>query len=251
MTPVVSILILTFNRMHMSSEYIPAIIDSIGPISHEVLIWDNGSTDGSYDWLYTYSQADCRITKIFGHHKNIGMEAINNLAEEATGKYILKVDDDVIVPRKFAQRIVGAYEKVNEPKLLFLGWDIPWGGGPRAGGNTFATRSGMKQYSRDLGKVVALPGRERVLINFNPRMWMINGVCRLSPRKTFLEIGGHPKGIVYGVDKHISKRASKHGYWIGFYNTPDLVDHRGLGETEAYRKMKDRELARVGSPRHV
>ncbi|KKL10427.1 hypothetical protein LCGC14_2555940, partial [marine sediment metagenome] len=203
------------------------------------------STDGTYDWLIEYKKADCRVTKIFGSNKNIGVEAINNLAEEAKGKYILKVDDDVFVPKNFAKRLICAYEEVNEEKLLFLGWDMAWQD------STFATRSGKKLYRGENGKTIVLSNKDKVLITYHPSKWMINGACRLCKRETFLEIGGHPKGVIYGVDHLISREAEKHGYWVGYLNSKDFVEHVGNTDTTEYRKMKDAQLVKFKCPRHV
>ena len=251
MNPKISILVLTYNRKQLSSRYIPWMLARTGQLSVEMLIWDNGSEDGSYDWAYSFGEADCRVTKVIGHHTNIGMEAFNYLAEEAQGEYIIKVDDDVEVPPNFTDRLVSAFERTNEEKLIFLGWDMSWPRGPKSGGDTFATRSGMGLYREPEGKIVRLGNEESVLIHYHPNKWMMNGVCRLSRRDKFLEIGGHPKGIIYGVDKHISDRAAQHGYWIGYLTSKDLIYHRGLTDAPAYRTMKDCELRKVNSPKHV
>ena len=50
MIPKLSILILTYNRVDLSSQYIPQLVSKIGNIDAEVLIWDNGSSAGSFDW---------------------------------------------------------------------------------------------------------------------------------------------------------------------------------------------------------
>jgi len=251
MTPKISILVLTYNRKDLSSQYIPGVLARTGNLPAEMLIWDNGSTDGSYDWAHSFGEADCRVSKVIGHHTNIGMEAFNYLAEEARGEYIIKVDDDIEVPNNFADRLVAAFEYTNEEKLMFLGWDMPWARSPRSGGDTFATRSGLKIYKEPNGKIVYLEHGERALIHYHPNKWLMNGICRLSRRDKFLEIGGHPKGIIYGVDKHISVRAAEYGYWIGYLTSKDLVYHRGLADTAAYRAMKDTELRRVNSPRDL
>ena len=186
-----------------------------------------------------------------GNETNIGMEAINHLAEMARGEYVLKVDDDIDVPMCFGERLVSAYEKVNEEKLMLLSWDMPWPKTPKSGGNTFATRSGKNVYAEPRGKVVPIGSKESVCITYFPKQWLINGVCRLSPRKKFLEMGGHPEGVIYGVDFQVSKRAEKHGYWGGYLTSPDLVLHYGVNDTPEYRAMKNSELRRVGSPLHV
>ena len=235
---------LTYNRLETSSACIQHVLNNVGEIDYEFLVWDNGSIDGTYDWLEEYGRADCRITKVFGSNKNLGMEAINELARAAKGKYLLKLDDDIIVPESFAERLINAYEKVNEPKLLFLGWDMQW-----KHDRSFATRSGMHLYKEKEGKIVNL-GSGRVLISFWPGTWMVNGVCRLCERKKFLKIGGHPKGIKYGVDHRMSIVAEKYGYWIGFFNTEDLIIHHGH-DSKQLRAWKDRELRKHKAPKHV
>lgn len=240
--PIVSILILTFNRLNLSSNYVPRIVEETN--NGEILIWDNFSTDGTLDWLMDYEKTKDNV-RVFAGNKNFGMEAINFLAKKARGKYILKVDDDVLVPPNFAERLVQAYQKANQEKILFLGWDMAWGE------TTFATRSGMKLYKEPRGKVLNINNGERILINFNPSKWMINGVCRLSAKDKFIKIGGHPAGVIYGVDKIISNIAAEAGYWTGFFSSSELVIHDQASDLPDYRKFKDLELERIGSPRHV
>lgn len=241
----VSVLILTFNRLQTTEKYVPQIIDRIGNIDAEVLIWDNGSNDGTYDWLESYRVADCRVTKTFGSEENYGMEAINFLAEKAKGEYIIKIDDDVFPPKNFAKRLVNAYEEINEEKLIFLGWDMAWNG------KTFATRSGLRLYKQPYGKTVNLSNGDKVYISFDNHPWLVNGICRLSRTQKFLEIGGHPKGVKYGVDYLITKKVKSKGYWIGFLSAQDLVQHMGSQDSAAYRALKDTQLCQHGAPLHV
>jgi glycosyltransferase involved in cell wall biosynthesis len=245
--PTLSVLILTHNRIDLSSNYIPKIVDSVGDIPFEVLLCDNGSIDGSCDWVYSYGMADCRVHKVVCLDDNLGVEATNILAEYARGKYILKVDDDVDVPKQFGSRLVKIYEYLDDPKIAFLGWDMSWNGG------TFATRSGLKLYKPPMGKIVEIKNKGKVLISFNPNKWMINGVCRLSRKDTFLSLGGHPKGLKYGVDYAVSCAAAKQGYTIGYFSPSslgDLVVHYGR-DTREKRAWKDKELNRACGKKHV
>lgn len=241
----VSILILTYNRLSLSETYIPKILDNIGDIPYEVLIWDNGSADGTYDWLCDYKLCDNRIVEVIGSETNIGMEAINNLASMAHGKFIIKVDDDVEVPKRFAERLVNAYEQVNEPHLLFLSWDMGWTNG------TFATRSGLSMYKGNRGRTRIVNKTDKVIITYDPNRWMVNGACRLSPRDKFLAIGGHPQGMIYGIDKRMSEIAAEHGYYVGFLHSKDLVQHRGGKDSPAYRQFKNKELRKAKGNLHL
>ncbi len=238
--PIVSLLIATCNRFELSRKYIPQIIKRIGNIDADVLIWDNGSNDGTLDWLLSYKQFEPRIRKVLFSDTNIGMEAFNYLAKKTESKYIIKVDDDIDVPASFVKRLVNAYEFVNDKKLAYLGWDMQW-----CRGNSFATRSGMHLYRGNQGRIVNFAKGERILIHYFPRKWMVNGVCRLSLRERFLELGGHPIGIKYGVDTYVSRKAEQAGYSIGYFSSYDLVIHNGHDDVVAYRGMKDAELRRT------
>jgi len=240
----VSILILTYNRFEISTKYIPELVSNLGDVECEVLIWDNFSNDGTFDWLQDYKKCDDRISNVFGSDKNIGMEAINYLAEAAKGDYIIKVDDDVEVPYNFPEKLITAYEVTNEPKLCMLSWDMPWRN------NTFALRSGRGMYRKPRGSRAHVPGGT-VYYTYHPDTWMVNGVCRLSPRKMFLEMGGHPKGIIYGVDYQVSKRAARKGLYTGFFHSHELVIHVGFSDTPKYRAMKNKCLKSAGAPLHV
>jgi GT2 family glycosyltransferase len=239
--PTASILILTYNRCKLASELIPRIVDSVGHVDHEVLVWDNGSDDGSYDWLVEYSKVAGDRVRIFGSDKNYGMEAINFLAKEARGKYMIKVDDDVIAPPGFAWHLVNAYEELNEPRIMFLGYDMLWGK------TTFATRSGMRLYTHPHGKQKRLKDGAVALINYFPDRWLVNGICRLSVRDEFLKIGGHPEGVIYGVDTAVNRIAAQKGFWNAYYKGRKLVEHCGTMDSPAYRALKNRCLRGVPS----
>lgn len=238
--PLVSLLIATCNRLHFSKKYIPQIISRIGNISTDVLIWDNASNDGTLDWLWEYKKINPIIRKVLYSDENIGMEAYNYLANKTESKYIIKVDDDIEVPTDFVKRMVHAYETVKDNKLAYLGWDMFW-----TAGSSFATRSGLGLYIGNKGTIVQVSPKDRVLIHNYPAKFMVNGVCRLSLRNTFLELGGHPKGIRYGVDSYVSKRAETAGYKIGYLNSVDLIRHHGNDTDPTYKQFKKEELSQA------
>jgi GT2 family glycosyltransferase len=240
-----SVLITTYNRHGTTAKYLPAILNKIGEIECECLIWDNYSKDGTLDWLCELSKLYHMPVHIFGGTENLGMEAFNYMAEEAKGEFLLKVDDDITVPRDFGRRLVETYTRVDDPKLAYLAWDMKWSKG------SFATRSGMELYKAPHGRIVNLGKNEIVLIHYSPGRWMVNGVCRLSRKDTFLALGGHPKGFKYGVDHRVSIAAQKAGYHTGFLCCPEKVIHFGNNESTEYRTMKNSELRKQGAPLNV
>jgi len=236
----VSLLILTYNRYLYSSYYIPEILEWVNPDEHEVRIWDNGSTDETIGFLNELEKED-HIHVTYAD-KNYGVEAINFLAKDSLGEYVLKVDDDVEVPAEFVNRLVKAYEDINDPKLAHLSWNMEW-----VDGSNFALRKGRSLYREPRGTSVLL-GEGEVLITYTPSKFLVNGACRLSRKDIFNKIK-HPEGVLYGADYLFSKRTEELGYYAGYYHTEDLLLHEGQ-DTKEYRKFKDEQLKLWGAPKN-
>lgn len=97
MEHLVSVIIPVYNRL----EYLPECLDSLLAQTHrnmEILLIDDGSTDGTLELCRKYAQEDPRFVVIAANHggvsraRNLGLDA-------AKGSYILFVDsDDAIHP---------------------------------------------------------------------------------------------------------------------------------------------------------
>ena len=88
----ISVVILTYNRVKDLAEAIASVRASRGP-GREIIVVDNGSTDGTAALLA--SQPDLRVLrfdrgKILSHCRNAGIEA-------ARGEIIAFTDDDCVV----------------------------------------------------------------------------------------------------------------------------------------------------------
>lgn len=242
----VSLLILTYNRKHIVQKYIPQIVARNTEPDSEILIWDNGSTDGTQEWLHEYALSFppgkiilCRS------NKNYGMEAINFLAQMARGHYIIKLDCDMHVPENFVQDLIKSYEIVDDNMILFHGYDMSW-----LDENTFATRNGFVPFDPPNGRIEKVH-RGLVLVSHYPSKFMVNGACRLSVRKDFLQYGKHPKGAKYGIDYAVNVQAEEAGFYVSFYNNNTPVIHCNEKDDPEYRKFKDKELEKYAGPKDV
>jgi len=87
--PAVSVIIPTYNRAHMVGETIESVLQQTFQ-DFEVIVADDGSTDGTHQLLRTYGD---RIRYLF--QQNRGAAAARNRAvEEAKGRYLAFCDDD-------------------------------------------------------------------------------------------------------------------------------------------------------------
>ena len=117
MTPTISVLLPVYN----GQTHLKQAIDSILNQSYqdfELIIVNDGSTDGTLDLIRSYS--DKRIVLI--NQKNIGLSgALNRAIKESRGRYLARQDhDDVSLPMRFEEQL-----RLMEAKSLdFCGCNI-------------------------------------------------------------------------------------------------------------------------------
>jgi glycosyltransferase involved in cell wall biosynthesis len=119
-TPLVSVIMPVYN----GERYVAQAIESILTQTYthlELLVLDNGSTDGTAAILETYARQDPRVHCLF-YPEPLGHagEAASNLASrEAKGQYIAKLDaDDLAVPDRIEKQV--AFLEAN-PAIFLVG----------------------------------------------------------------------------------------------------------------------------------
>ncbi len=89
----VSVIIVNYNTLKMTSECIDSVIEKTHGITYEIILVDNGSTDGSKE----HFEQDTRIKYIYSI-ENLGFGRANNLgAGHASGDYIFFLNPDTIL----------------------------------------------------------------------------------------------------------------------------------------------------------
>lgn len=90
-----SIIIVNFNVKHFLEQCLCSVLNACRNTDAEIFVVDNGSTDGSKDFLETRFP----MIKFRWNSSNAGFAKANNQAlAEAKGKYILFLNPDTIVP---------------------------------------------------------------------------------------------------------------------------------------------------------
>jgi glycosyltransferase involved in cell wall biosynthesis len=102
----IPVLMITWNRLEYTKQALPALIESEGVLP---VIIDNGSTDGTVEWLrgLTY-ETDKRPMLLFNsENKGIAgaMNQFLNLPVISSHVILGKVDNDTIVPRDWAMKL--------------------------------------------------------------------------------------------------------------------------------------------------
>jgi GT2 family glycosyltransferase len=120
-TPVVSIIVATYNRLHLLRE----TIDSVRAQTFtewELIIADDGSTDGTHIYLQQLAARDTRIRPLFMEHVG-SMTAMRTAGIRAMkGTWIALLDsDDLWVPEKLAVQL-GELDKHPECRWSYTGY---------------------------------------------------------------------------------------------------------------------------------
>ncbi len=104
-----SVIIVNFNGGPLLSECVRAVLASTLPV--RVIVSDNGSSDGSIEWLRTACGADARL-EIVAHGVNHGFARGNNLVlDRAAGDYLLFLNTDCLVQPDTLARLLEVMEQ--------------------------------------------------------------------------------------------------------------------------------------------
>ncbi|MEH1936996.1 MAG: CHAT domain-containing protein [Nostoc sp.] len=102
MSPLISIVIVNYNRESYLEEAIASVLAQTWQ-DFELLIWDDGSTDGSVAIAHEYAQQDGRVRVVLAHHQGVAA-ACKAAIGQTNGTYIGIVDsDDILAPTALAQ----------------------------------------------------------------------------------------------------------------------------------------------------
>jgi GT2 family glycosyltransferase len=116
----IAVVVLTHNRVHLLRKNVENVLLRTSPATHEIVIWNNASTDGTTAFLETLD--DPRI-RVVNSEKNIGQNAYARAFQLTTSPYMVEVDDDVVdAPAEWDATLLEAFVKL--PQIGFLSADL-------------------------------------------------------------------------------------------------------------------------------
>jgi GT2 family glycosyltransferase len=116
----IAVVVLTHNRVHLLRQCVENVLLRTSRATREILIWDNGSTDGTSAFLETL--ADPRI-RVVVHEANIGQNAYARAFAMTSSEYLVELDDDVVeAPPDWDFILLDAYRRL--PEIGFLAADL-------------------------------------------------------------------------------------------------------------------------------
>jgi GT2 family glycosyltransferase len=224
--PHISVIVLNYNGRRWLLDCLTAVAGQAGAPPYEVLLADNGSSDGSIELV----RADLPNVRIVDNRQNLGFAGGNNAAaREARGTLLAFLNNDTIPAPDWLSRLHAAHVEAPDralvtSRLVFLDRpeivDSAGDGYLRAGG----------AYKRGHGENVEAflrPGE----------VFGVCGAAFLIPRELFLHIGGFDEHffMVYeDVDLSYRARLAGHRCW---YAADAVVRHAGSGTLGTLSEM--------------
>lgn len=111
----VSIIIVSYNTKQLLIDCISSIISKTSGIDYEIIVSDNGSTDGSIEEIRRLFPK----VIIIENNENLGFGAANNRGlEKASGKYILYLNSDTVLLNNAVKMFYDYFENAEDKENI-------------------------------------------------------------------------------------------------------------------------------------
>ena len=225
--PQATIVIVNWDGKHLLAECLPSVIEAVNYAGgkHEILVVDNGSTDGSIQFV----KEQFPVVRVLSLSRNYGFGGGNNRAVQAVQtNIVLFLNNDMVVDRAFLQPLLRSFE---DESVFAVSSQIVFADPARRREETGKTHGRFEKGFFDLRHDDIQRDDERR--ESIPIFWAGGGSCAVD-RKKFLAIGGFDSlyAPFYVEDTDISYQAWKRG-WKCLLAPASRVTHKHRGTSKA------------------
>jgi len=250
--PLISVIVLAHNKVHYTRACFGSILSAKLPGEIEVILVDNASTDETRHIEADYPH--WAALKVLRNSENLSFSIANNIAaNQASGKYILLLNNDVVVGQDAIFEMWKALEEHGNPAVV--GAKLLWPGGKTI------QHAGISQMLWGLASNYGVGAKAGDMRFCEKReTFAVTGAMLLAGRDDYLRIGGLDERYSWGYeDVDFCLKARDEGMKVLYI--PDAVSEhhesatlktwRVAGAMEAnyavYRKLWGANLDRLES----
>lgn len=225
----VSIVIVNWNSRGFLKDCLQSIREGVNGISHEVIIVDNASGDGSSSFV----EENFPGVKLIKNSRNTGFAtACNQGAASSRGKYLFFLNPDTIIQGDSIKRLIGFVQTQ------------PWLGavGPRLISRDGRVQNSVRRFPglmdillKDtvLKRLLPLVGKDRLVHRLSDRMPsnvdQISGAAFLMKKDLWVNIGGmDQRFFMFYEEVDLCRRLKGLGFGIFYLPTARII-HLGGG----------------------
>ncbi|HLE98175.1 MAG TPA: glycosyltransferase family 2 protein [Candidatus Thermoplasmatota archaeon] len=209
----IAIVLITHNRVHLLRRCVEDVLLRTSPLTREIVVWDNGSTDGTRAYLETV--ADPRV-KAVHHPENVGMNGYARAVQLTTQPYLIELDDDVVeAPHRWDETLLDAFRRL--PRMGYLSAALTYDPSDAA--------SRWIRYLREVRNAYVERDEEGLRLLEGPT----GGACTITSREIYDRVGGfreRPRRVFYREDADYVRRLRRAGYRTAILATLE-VSHAG------------------------
>ena len=234
--PLVSILIPVYNKLEFTKRCIEAIERNNDYPDYEIIIMDNGSTDGTKEYLDQLIESNQRVRVIHSAENAGFVKGCNAASEIAKGKYILFLNNDTEVQKGWLSSLVDFAETHEDCGAVGSKLVYPDGTLQEAGGIIFSDGNGWN-YGRK-------GDPDDPAFNYIREVDYCSGASLMVRANLWKEIGGFDirYAPAYYEDTDLCFSIRKLGYKV-YYNYKSVVIHHegttsGTTLTEGFKRYQ-------------
>lgn len=229
-----AVIILNYNGVKLMEEYLPSVINNTRDA--EIIVADNGSTDGSVEWLKSHYPT----IKVLAFSTNYGFaEGYNKAIRHIEAEYVVLLNSDVNTPKDWLQPLVKTLDEhpgcvACQPKIIADKRRSHFEHAGAAGG--FIDYYG---YPLCRGRLIDKVEEDCGQYDTDMEIFWATGACMMIRRKAYLEADGlDSRFFAHQEEIDLCWRLKARGYSIR-YVSDSTVYHLGGGSLgyESPRKV--------------
>ena len=226
----VSFVIPLFNCLPLTQAMVASLQASLpAGLTHEIILVDDGSTDGTREWLATLGTP----FRVVLNERNLGYAVANNRgAALAQGDLLALLNNDLVLPPGWFEPLLAAHRQLGARAGLVgnVQLSIPSGEVDHAG--MFVNVKGKLEHVRQNPSPLA-----RWLHPVRPSV-AVTGACVLLDRALWQQLGGFDEGyFMFAEDLDLCFRAHRLGFGIGAVDIAVVTHVEGVSRKHTPYRM--------------
>jgi len=168
----VAIVVLTHNRVHLLRECVENVLMRTSPLTTQIVIWNNGSLDGTREYLDGLAEPRIRVVH---SDKNVGQNGYARAFRLTDADFLVELDDDIVdAPQDWDAMLVDGLRRL--PDVGFLAADLE--------DDPYDLAAHYRYRIRPHEYVPAEENGVRLLLG------PTGGGCAMTPRTVYDRVGG-------------------------------------------------------------